>query len=134
MDLLTHMFDRNPQTLANYQRIKHNDPDFPHITIAISKNPRNDKRSICAAADIVALGREIGKNNALITLSLDDLYCLDNSDVVLTNHMFGMLAPLKELCFIEAARDDDIVVAFVEVFQKKPRLVPIKLQFAAYVN
>ena len=91
MDLLTHMFDRNPQTLANYQRIQHNDPDFPHITIAISKNPRNDKRSICAAADIVALGREIGKNTALITLSLDDLYCLDDSDVVLTNHMFGML-------------------------------------------
>lgn len=40
-------------------------------------------------------------------------------------------APLKELCFIEAAVDDDMVVAFVDVFLEKPRLVPIKLQFDA---
>ena len=90
MDLLTHIFDKNPQTLLNYQRIKCNDPNLRRVVVTIAKNQRS-KKSICAAADIAQLGREIGRNTALTDLLLDDVNCLDHGDVVLACHMFSLL-------------------------------------------
>jgi hypothetical protein len=90
MDLLTHIFDENPQTLPNYQRIKRNDPNLRRVVVTIAKNQRS-KKSICAAADIAQLGREIGRNTALTDLLLDDVNCLDHGDVVLACHMFSLL-------------------------------------------
>jgi hypothetical protein len=89
MDLLTHMFDQNPQSQRNWQRVKRNDPNFQHLLVCIAKNQR-DKRSI-SVADIAQVGIDIGKNTALKNLSIDDLYCLDHDNIALAGHMCGLL-------------------------------------------
>ena len=90
MDLLLHLFEKDPQCHEYRQEIKNDDPDLTSLTIAISRNPRSSS-SISNVADIADLGRDIGKNTNLRVLHIDDLYCQDYLDVSLSGWMFGLL-------------------------------------------
>ena len=90
MDLLHHMFDKDPQSHTTWQLIKRNDPNFAQILVSIARDPRSGS-SISAAVDIAQVGRDIGSNTNLKDLQLDDLHCLDHQDVSLASFTFGLL-------------------------------------------
>mmetsp|Transcript_14082 Transcript_14082/g.34096 ORF Transcript_14082/g.34096 Transcript_14082/m.34096 type:complete len:281 (-) Transcript_14082:168-1010(-) len=90
MDLLVHMFDKNLRSHITRKRITRNDPKFDTLLVSIAQDPRS-KQSITAAVDIAEVGRDIGRNTNLKDLSLDDLHCLDHTDIVLSAWMFNLL-------------------------------------------
>ena len=91
MDLLTGMFDGDVHSKRLCHRIKRNDPTLARVVVNIATDPRESDQSITAAVDIVQLGRDIGKNTSVKDLLLDDLHCLDHTDVFFTSNLFNML-------------------------------------------
>ena len=73
-----------------WQLLKRNDHSLTDLCVALAKNPRSAE-CISAAIDIAELGRDIGKCTTLKDLNIEDLYCMDDRDVVLSQWMFSLL-------------------------------------------